>query len=165
MPVHLEIFLRAVTSVALIVLLTRLNGLRSFSKMSGFDFAITVATGSVLASTILSPSRDYLVGVVGILSLFIVQGVLAGIRRRSGLIEGLLDNSPLLVMRDGAIIDDNLRAANMTRSDLYAKLREANAYDLSTVRAVVMESTGDVSVLHGDAPIDDRVMEGVRDTV
>jgi uncharacterized membrane protein YcaP (DUF421 family) len=68
-------------------------------------------------------------------------------------------------MRDCAIIDDNLRAANMTRSDLYAKLREANAYDLSTVRAVVMESTGDVSVLHGDAPIDDRVMEGVRDTV
>lgn len=34
-----------------IIIFTRINGLRTFSKMSSFDFAVTVAIGSVIAST------------------------------------------------------------------------------------------------------------------
>ncbi|MFB6098832.1 MAG: YetF domain-containing protein [Salinibacter sp.] len=46
------------------------------------------------------------------------------------------------------VLSDNLCRANMTEADLRAKLREANVTRLAQVRAVVMGSTGDVSVLH-----------------
>lgn len=42
----LEILFRAALAAGAIVLFTRLNGLRSFSKMSSFDFALTIALGS-----------------------------------------------------------------------------------------------------------------------
>lgn len=51
-------------------------------------------------------------------------------------------------MRGSEILDDNLKEAEVTHDDLRAKLREANVTQLSQVKAVVMESTGDVSVLH-----------------
>ncbi len=46
------------------------------------------------------------------------------------------------------IIEDNLLKARVTKGDLRSKLREANVLDLSQVRAVVFETTGDVVVLH-----------------
>ena len=77
-----------------------------------------------------------------------------------GLVD-VTDNDPLLIMRDGEILHDNLRRSGMTTGDLIGKLREANALEFSQIRAVVFEPTGDVSVLHGDK-MDDRLLDGVR---
>ena len=53
----------------------------------------------------------------------------------------------------------------MTEDDIYGKLREANVLDFDQVQAVVLESTGDISVLHGD-PRDKRLnpalLQGVK---
>ncbi len=59
LPDHLSdlvnVLFETVVIVGVVIGLTRLNGLRSFSKQSAFDFPITVATGSVIASP--SPAR------------------------------------------------------------------------------------------------------------
>ena len=160
----LQIFLDAAVMVAAIVLLTRINGLRSFSKMSAFDFGITVAIGSVLASTLMSPSSGLVPGLTALAALFLVQAVIKRLRVGSDSFQGKIDNTPLLVFEDGKRLDDNLDASGMTRTDLYAKLREANATRLDRVKAVVFESTGDVSVLHvhdDDASLSAELLQGV----
>jgi uncharacterized membrane protein YcaP (DUF421 family) len=68
---------------AAIVALTRLNGFRSFSKMSGFDFGITVAMGSVLASAVMATKPESFwtnIGARG--ALFGVQGTISRMRNR-----------------------------------------------------------------------------------
>jgi len=62
----------------------------------------------------------------------------------------LTDNKPLMLYYEGQLFEDNLTIARVTRADMRAKLREANAISEGCVRAVVMEATGDVSVLHGE---------------
>lgn len=42
--------------IAIVILTRRIGGKRSFSKMSSFDVAVTVAIGSMLATTVLSKS-------------------------------------------------------------------------------------------------------------
>ena len=140
----MKIFLHAALAICAVILLARLNGLRSFSKMSGFDFTTTVAIGSVMASILMNPGTGFVTGLIALTALFVVQGVLARLRARIDGVSEVMDNDPLLVMRDGEILDHNLEQASMTVPDLYAKLREANAIDLSLVRAVVVETTGDV---------------------
>ena len=157
----IEISARTVGAVGLVVGLTRVFGLRSFSKMSGFDFAVTVAIGSVLATTAMSPEKPFWHGALALVMLFVVQGVVAQVRARFSGVPEVTDNDPLLIMRDGEILHDNLRQSGMTVGDLIGKLREANALDRAKVRAVVFEPTGDVSVLHGDH-IDARLLDGVR---
>ncbi len=165
MSPFLDIILRVLVMVAGIVLLTRLHGLRSFSKMSAFDFAITVAVGSVLAGAITTVSVPLWHFLVALSALFVLQICVAQFRARNRSVAAQIDNDPLLIMEDGKVLPDNLIKGGMTKDDLWAKLREANAYDLTQVRAVVMESTGDVSVLHGppDGPApSDEVMASVR---
>ena len=161
MPPAIEIIIRAIGAIALVVALTRRFGLRSFSKMSSFDFAVTVAIGSVLASTTMSISDPFWHGALTLIVLFTLQGVIAQGRSRFKPVVEVTDNDPLLLMRDGEILHDNLKGAGLTEGDLMGKLREANALQFADVRAVVFEPTGDVSVLHGDA-MDDRLLKGIR---
>jgi uncharacterized membrane protein YcaP (DUF421 family) len=131
-----------------LILFTRIAGLRSFSKMSSFDFAITVAIGSIIASTILAEDPPLLQATVALGALYVVQMTVAAFRGKSTLMSTLVDNQPLLLMKGTQVLDHNLKKAKVTHNDLHAKLREANVTQLSQVKAVVMEATGDVSVLH-----------------
>lgn len=142
-------------------ILIRINGLRSLTKMSSFDFVTTVAIGSLIATVVLSDKPSLLQGVVALVGLFALQGGVAFLRRRVGL--SSVENQPVLLMDGPTILEDNLAATRVTRDDLVAKLREANVLNLDQVRAVVLETTGDVSVLHGDQAAFDRVLlEGVQ---
>nr|WP_255702867.1 YetF domain-containing protein [Roseivivax sp. GX 12232] len=72
---------------------------------------------------------------------------MAPLRTRVDWLRRLIDARPVLVMRDGEILWDGMMRANVTREDLMAKLRQSNVHDLSDVKAVVVESTGVVSVV------------------
>lgn len=146
-----------------IIAYARFFGLRSFSKMSAFDFAMTIALGSLFASSISSPSPPILLSLFAFLLLFGGQKLVA-IGRRSSALKHLVDNDPILLMLDGRILEENLHRTNVTEEDLLAKLREANVLDLSQVKAVVFETTGDVSVLHGapEASLSGDLLKGVR---
>lgn len=150
----------------LIIAYTRAFGLRSFSKMSSFDFAATVAVGSLMATTIVSPSPSLVQGAAALLSLYVLQRALAWMRQRSDAVAKIVDNDPILLMAGETILEENLKKTGITRSDLRSKLREANVLTLAQVRAVVLETTGDISVLHGDADgpeLEMWLLEGVTD--
>ncbi len=153
------VILSALAMVAIVIAIIRLVGLRSLSKMSSFDFAITVAIGSVMASTV-ATSTPVANGAVAVASLLAVQAMIAALRKFASF-SSIVDNEPRLLMRDGEFIAAALDECRVTRSDVIAKLREANVLALSEVRAVVLETTGDISVLHGEAPVDARLLEGV----
>jgi uncharacterized membrane protein YcaP (DUF421 family) len=161
----LAIALTALGVYVALILFTRIAGKRSFSKMSSFDFAMTVAIGSLLATTILSSSVSLLQGVTGLAAVYTLQISAALLRRYKGF-KKAIDNSPLLLMDREKILHQNLRKARVAESDLRSKLRESNVLDLSQVRAVVFETTGDISVLHTsdkNQELEDWLLKDVED--
>lgn len=160
----LMVFLTAAGIYLALILCTRLAGLRSFSKLSSFDFAITVSIGSVIATVVVSKNPALLLGAAALASLYILRSALAAARARFGWVTKVVDNRPVLIMDGCRILEDNLKGVNMTRGDLFAKLRANNVADLSQVLAVVMESTGDISVLHSGSTsqtLDAQMLHGV----
>lgn len=142
------VVLSAAATYVAILLYTRLAGLRSFSKMSASDFAMTVAVGSLFGSTISTASPTLLLGIAALGSLYLGQWLLAYVRQRSSTFGKIVDNEPVLLMHGRQIYDDMLRRVNVSRNDVYGKLREANVINYDQVLAVVFETTGDVTVLH-----------------
>ena len=132
----------------IIVAITRVFGLRTFAKMSSFDFASTIAVGSVLASVIMNSNYSLLKGAIVLISIIGFQTLFSYLVRKSEFIQNLFTNKPQLIMWNGKILEDKLKKCNIGKDDLIAKLREANVHDFNEVRAVIFESTGDVSVLH-----------------
>lgn len=158
---QVDIFLRAIYLAPLALLWVMLNvrivGLRSFSKMTAFDFVVTVAVGSLLAGAVTVEKWPAFIQSIGAISMLLAsQFAIAKIRFAFPRAVGMATNDPVWLMKDGAFIDENLKTTRVTRADVYGKLREANALKLSEVSAVILESTGDISVLHGGDP--DRIL-------
>lgn len=158
------IIIASVLAIFLILIFyVRIAGLRTFAKMTSFDFATTIAIGSILASISISPSYSLGDGSVALATIIVFQLTFAFLQRKSKIFKKVATNSPLLLMKDGVILEENLAKSNLVHSELMAKLREANVLRFKDVKAVVFESTGDVSVLHktGDDDIDleDRILD------
>ncbi|MFP7674285.1 DUF421 domain-containing protein [Marivita sp. S0852] len=162
----LDTALRAIALSTLVLLwvivVVRVIGLRAFSKMNAFDFVVTVATGSLLAGASQATNwLEFLQPALAIASLLGVQYTIARLRKASDGFQTMVQNAPVILMRDGQIIAPALRQTRVSESDLMAKLREANVAAMADVRAVVLETTGDISVLHG-GELQDTLLNGVR---
>ena len=152
----------AITGVAILlatIAVIRIVGLRSLSKMSSFDFAVTVAIGSTLGSTAAS-TVPLAHGVLSIAVLLSSQALISFLRRRTD-VQRIVDNRPMLLVRDGEYLDGAMTSCRITRDDVRAKLRGAGVASMADVRAVVLETTGDVSVVLGGDVVEDELLLGV----
>ncbi|GHA35355.1 DUF421 domain-containing protein [Salinimicrobium marinum] len=151
-----------------IIGITRIVGLRSFAKFTVFDFSFTIAVGSIIASTLTS-STSIVHGTVAIASLLFLTFIFSILQKKSPALSAVISNKPLMLMKGNKILENNLKHARIERSQLIAKLREANVSQLDQVLAVVLESTGDISVIHTakemrEHEIDHVLLEEVRET-
>lgn len=154
--------LLTIVAVLWTVALVRVVGLRSFSKMTSFDFVATIATGSLIAQAgTRSDWGEFLQALAAITGVFLVQWLLAKARQRSEMLRQVIVNQPVLLMEGGRFLEDALKETRVSRSNLMEKLRSAGVSDLEQVRAAVLETTGEISVIRGDE-IDPRVMQSVR---
>lgn len=160
----LMVILSTIGIYVALILFTRMAGVRTFSKMSSFDFAVTVAIGSLIASTILTKSPPLFQSIVAMGTLFVIQMGIATLRETS-FVRNVVDNKPILLMKGSEMLEPNMRKAQVTRDDLLAKLREANVTQFRQIKAVVMETTGDISVLHHekeDHNLEEELLKDVR---
>lgn len=151
----------------IIIVLTRIIGLRSFAKFTAYDFAFTIAIGSIISSTLTS-STSITHGFTAIAGLLALTYIFSVLQRKIKPLSKLISNAPLLLMEGNTILEENLKHARVEKKQLIAKLREANVLNYDQVVAVVLESTGAISVLHKTANSDEQfnndLLSGVRRT-
>lgn len=85
-----------------------------------------------------------------IAAVFCVQYLLGKLRLWSPRAANMLDNDPVLLFERGAFCDEAMRTTRVTRASVLEKIRMSGANSVSEVNAVVLETTGDISVISGD---------------
>lgn len=138
--------------VALVALL-RVSGKRTLAKMNAFDFVVTVALGSTLATILLSSDVALAEGIAAFLTLVGAQYVVAWLSTRSAAVEKLVKSEPTLLVHDGRFLDAAMRQERVTRAEVLAALREQGMAEVEKVGAVVLETDGSLTALpagHGD---------------
>ncbi|WP_114492335.1 DUF421 domain-containing protein [Candidatus Ulvibacter alkanivorans] len=163
MPTLASVFIGTLVIYLALIVYTRIFGLKSFSKMTGFDFINTIAIGNLFAMSIGTGNPKLAIGAITIGLLYLMNYLISLAQFKSDAAQNTLDNSPVLLMRDGKFLEENIAACKVSKDELRGKLREANVLRLSEVKAVVLETTGDVSVLHTEEnfQVDSFIMEDV----
>jgi uncharacterized membrane protein YcaP (DUF421 family) len=93
-----------------------------------------------------------------------IQWLLAKARQKSDRLEHVLTNEPVLLMACGEFLEQAIAETRVTRTNLMEKLRSAGVTNISDVRSVVLETTGDISVIRGER-VDDAQGSGSRPNV
>lgn len=161
----ITIILATVLIYIALIAISRITGLRSFSKMSGFDFVVTIAIGSMIANTIVARNPPFLIAIIAFITLFALQMITARFRYKPTDIGRYIDNKPLLLMDGAQIIEKNMNKSSISRDELYAKLRERGVTQLTQIKAAVLETTGEVSVLMHNNPqheLDEVLLTNVK---
>lgn len=125
----------------------RIAGRRTLAQFSAFDAVVTVAVGSLVATTAVSRDPSYLQGVTALVTLLSLQVVVGALRRWVPATRRVLDFRPIVIVRDGVTdLPVSMLSAQPTDDELASKLREMGVFDRSRARLVILEPTGGVSV-------------------
>jgi uncharacterized membrane protein YcaP (DUF421 family) len=132
--------------VCLVVFL-RVSGRRTLSKMNAFDFVVTVALGSTLATILLNRDVSLAEGALALALLIVLQFVITWTSVRVSWVQRLVTGDPVLLLHDGCMLSEALRKARVTHDELLASVRAAGVASLDDVKAVVLETDGSFSVI------------------
>ena len=140
----------------LVIVLLRLSGKRTLSKMNAFDFIVTIALGSMLATIILDDKISLLEGAAALSVLIFGQFLITYIASRSRSVTRLVKAQPPLVYHRGQYLHEVMKRERVSEAEILAAARGSGHPSLTTVTAVVLESDGTFSVLtssQDDPPI------------
>ncbi|MDQ3386622.1 MAG: DUF421 domain-containing protein [Actinomycetota bacterium] len=130
-----------------LVLLLRASGKRTLSKMNAFDFIVTVALGSTLATILLSSSVSLARGVLAFGLLILLQFVITWLSVRSPAVRRLVKAEPTLLVHKGEFLHGAMKQERVTEEEIRAALRSQGIPAVDNVEAVVLETAGDLSVI------------------
>ncbi|MEZ4365818.1 MAG: DUF421 domain-containing protein [Kofleriaceae bacterium] len=146
-----------------LVLMLRVSGKRTLAKMNAFDLIVTVAMGSMLASTTTSKDVALVEGLVAMALLIALQFVIAWSASRSRLVDRLVKARPTMVLYRGAYLDDEMRRERVSPNEVVAAARAAGMRSLDDVVAVVLETSGEFTVIpRGTGDDAAHLLENVR---
>ena len=151
-----------ISSYLILILLLRISGKRTLTKLNAFDLVVTVALGSTLASTIMSKSTALAEGATAFLVLVILQFVITFLSVRIKAFSNLVKAEPQLLLLNGRFLDDALKAERVTRGEVRSAARSSGAASLSQIHAIVLETDGSLSVMKSGADSDNSALEGVK---
>lgn len=136
---------------ALLVWLLRVSGKRTLSKMNAFDFVITVALGSTLATILLSKNVALAQGVAALALLILLQLINTAIAVRWPSYQRVIKARPTLLLYRGEYLSDAMRRQRVTEDEILAAMRQQGVAEPAKVDAVVLETEGSLSVLRQGA--------------
>lgn len=147
----LENFLRMIIvafgSYAVIVLVLRISGKRTLSKMNAFDFIVTVALGSVLANILVNHETLLWEGLLAFCLLVLLQYISTWLSVRSSAVRSLLKSKPSLIYYDDHYDEEKMKKERITEREIFQAIRKDGYISLDEIAAVILESDGTLTVM------------------
>ncbi|KUG20224.1 MAG: DUF421 domain-containing protein [Methanomicrobiaceae archaeon] len=147
--------------VALVVIV-RVSGKRTLSAMNAFDFIVTVALGSTLATILLSPNVALAEGIAAFVILIGLQFVVSGLSSRSRLVSRMVKNEPRMLYYRGEFLRDAMRGERVAENEILQALRAQGMASLDDVEAVILETNGNISIIGEVKPGEGSSLADVR---
>jgi len=158
----LRVALTGLGAYLAIVVLLRVSGKRTLSKMNAFDFVVTIALGSALSATILDENISLAEGATAFAVLIGAQYVITWLSYRSAGFRDLMKASPRMVYYQGAFLQGAMRSERVTESEVRAAIRAEGGATLEDVAAVVLETDGSFTVVKELGGGERSILENVQ---
>ncbi|MGV8895371.1 MAG: DUF421 domain-containing protein [Rhodoglobus sp.] len=143
----LRVLVVGIASYVAIIVFIRVSGKRALAQLNAFDFVVTVALGSTLATILLSSEVSFAEGATALGLLLGLQVIVSFGSARWKRIRKLTTATPAILLSDGQFDHDALRRARLSEGDVRQAVRRSGQGDVGAIAAVVLESNGELSVI------------------
>ena len=158
----LKILLIGTLAYVAIILILRILGKRTLSQMNAFDFIITVALGSTLATAMLSKDTPLAEGLTGLALLVLLQFLVSWTYVRLPFFARLIKSEPRLLFYQGEFKDKALKEERVEREELLQAARDQGILSLDQIAAIVLETNGKFSIIKNSDQQANSTLQNVK---
>ena len=151
----------AVAIYFVFLLLMKIFGSRVLASMSASDAVVIIMFGAVAGRVILGHPPTLATGIIGLATLMAMQALFGILRAKTG-IGRILDREPILLMFDGVVVRNGLQKSHFTNDDVRTSLRNAGIGAFVEVQAMILEPSGEVSIIRAGTKLDPEMLRDVR---
>lgn len=149
MQVLLEIVLRTAAVYLFLLLGLRLLGRGEAAQLRTIDLVLLLVLANSLQNAMVGADTSVLGGIVAAATLLVLARLLRIAEMRFPRLRQGIEGEPILLARNGRVLQRGLTAANMTTSDLARAARRVGIDDISHIKLAILEADGEVSVIGG----------------
>jgi len=147
----LEITLRIAIAFFTLLLLTRLMGRKEISQLTFFNFVSAIAVGTVAGSLTIDQTLSIGTGIYTLFGWAAFTIIMGYIDIKSKAARNVLEGQPIIVVKQGQVMENELRKLRLDINELNTKLREKNVFSISEVNYAILETDGKLSVMKKDS--------------
>jgi uncharacterized membrane protein YcaP (DUF421 family) len=125
----------------------RAFGKRQLGQLSALDLMIIILLGSAVETSMVHGDTSLKAGFVSGTTLFVANYLVSRWVRRSKKFGRFCGTGPVLLVHDGAFVEEHLKRSGLTQEDVLHAIREREHADLSDVRFAVLEPDGEINVV------------------
>lgn len=147
MVIYGIISLRVVVVYLLIVLIFRLMGKREIGELGIIDLVVFIMIADIAVIAIERYNESFFKPMLPMGILVLIQIIFSHLSLRSRNFRKLVDGEPSIIIKDGKILEKQMKKQRYNFDDLLMQLRENNIRYISDVEFAILEPTGKLSVI------------------
>jgi uncharacterized membrane protein YcaP (DUF421 family) len=147
----MDIVLRATVIFAALYILIRLLGKRELGQMTPFELIVLVVIGDLIQQGVTQNDFSLTAAIIAISTIAFWALVMSWASYLWPRAERLLEGEPRVIVRDGEVLEGNLRRDRLTRSEIESEMRLAGIAHLRDVMWAILEPKGKISFIQRSA--------------
>jgi uncharacterized membrane protein YcaP (DUF421 family) len=141
-----EKVVRTVAVYAALTVLIRVFGKRDLAQLNSHDLVVMLLVSNVVQNAVIGSDNSLWGGLLGAVTLFVVNAVVVRGTRRSSTVERLFEGTPTVLVHDGRYDEAALRHEGIRRGDLERALRVQGAGEVAEVETATLTPGGAIVV-------------------
>lgn len=143
----IELTISGIITYISIIIILRLSGKRTLAKWNSFDYVVTVAFGSILATALVSTEDEFGKEILAFALLVLLQLIITWISVRFSIIQKLIKSEPALLLCRGEMQRDIMKRERVAEEEILSALRNSGVSAVEDADAVILETDGSFSVI------------------
>ncbi|MCA1011996.1 YetF domain-containing protein [Halobacillus halophilus] len=143
----IELLLRLALAFTVLLVLTRIMGRKEISQLTFFNFVSAISIGTIGGSLAIDASLSVRNGLIALVSWAVFTVFLGYLDIKSKDVRLAIDGQPLIVVKEGKVLENELRKARLDLDSLHVLLRKRNVFSLNEVSYAIFETDGTLSVM------------------
>ncbi|MES5952465.1 DUF421 domain-containing protein [Bacillus fungorum] len=147
LPEWTLVILRSVFILIILFAITKWLGKRQISQLSFFEYIAGMTIGDIAAQVSTGLDSKFFHGVFAILIFAVVPFLTGILSLKNKTARDFFEGKSTVLIKDGKILEDNLKKEKYTSDELLELLRGKDAFSVADVEFAVLEPSGELNVL------------------
>jgi len=146
MSVIWVVVIRSLISFFALLVLVRLMGKQQVAELNFFDYVVGISIGSIASTLSVQVNQNTTATLVGMAVWTILPILLAYLCLHSVWIRKVVEGEATVVIKNGKILENNLRKIRLSIDDVISLLRAQGIFSIADVEFALLETNGKLSV-------------------